>query len=604
MKYVDFNRVEVKNFLSVGEQPVIIDFTTGLNIITGNNKDKLDRRNGVGKSTVADSVYFAIFGSTLRELKKEHIVNNITQRDCSVELHFTINTDGMVNEYRVSRRLNPTKCNLYKDGVDITRDTIQNTTMYIQELLNTTPEVFQNCVIMTINNHVPFMAKKKLEKRKFIEGIFNLQVFSNMLTDVRAEYNSVSKDLDIECARYEEISNTLANQQRQQSDADQDLLRRKQKLELRKQNCEKEVLSLGDQIEKLTEVNTSKISENINKIDELSPQVETKIQKLISNVSKLSTMIDINDEKQSKISAEHSTCPTCLHKLDDNHKHLINEEKKRISDQIKQLKVEKSSYSEQLAEAKKLRSVLTGKRRDQTTKLQQAQIERHKNKSLTEQLQNVKSQINDIEDDIASVDNNKVSFDKMIKETTDRLNTTQIDVDKIKKELANLEIIKFIVSEEGVKSYIVKKILQLFNSKLSYYLKKMDSNCICVFNEYFEDEIIDEKGKPCSYFNFSGAERKNIDLACLFAFMDIRRLQGDVAFNFSMYDELFDSSLDERGVELVIDILKERIESFNECIMVISHRKESTKLATGEVIFLEKQNGVTTRVETPDSELK
>ena len=132
----------------------------------------------------------------------------------------------------------------------------------------------------------------------------------------------------------------------------------------------------------------------------------------------------------------------------------------------------------------------------------------------------------------------------------------------------------------------------------------MDSNCICVFNEYFEEEIVDEKGKLCSYFNFSGAERKNIDLACLFAFMDIRRLQGDVAFNFSMYDELFDSSLDERGVELVIDILNDRIEAHNECVMVISHRKESTKLATGEIIFLEKQNGVTIRVETPESELK
>ena len=170
--------------------------------------------------------------------------------------------------------------------------------------------------------------------------------------------------------------------------------------------------------------------------------------------------------------------------------------------------------------------------------------------------------------------------------------------------MAKLDIIKFVVSEEGVKSYIVKKILQLFNAKLSYYLKKMDSNCICVFNEYFEEEIIDERGKPCSYFNFSGAERKNIDLACLFTFMDIRRLQGDVAFNLSMYDELFDSSLDERGVELVIDILNERIDNYKECVIVISHRKESTKLATGEVIFLEKQNGVTTRVETPETELK
>ena len=30
---------------------------------------------------------------------------------------------------------------------------------------------------MTVNNTVPFMAKKKVEKRKFIEGIFNLQIF-------------------------------------------------------------------------------------------------------------------------------------------------------------------------------------------------------------------------------------------------------------------------------------------------------------------------------------------------------------------------------------------------------------------------------------------
>jgi energy-coupling factor transporter ATP-binding protein EcfA2 len=125
----------------------------------------------------------------------------------------------------------------------------------------------------------------------------------------------------------------------------------------------------------------------------------------------------------------------------------------------------------------------------------------------------------------------------------------------------------------------------------------MDANCVCSFNEYFEEEIVDNKGKECSYFNFSGAERKNMDLACLFAFMDMRRLQGDVCFNFSIYDELFDSSLDARGIELVIAVLKERVEKYNESIMVISHRKESVKAATGDIIFLEKSNGITKRVD-------
>ena len=44
-----------------------------------------------------------------------------------------------------------------------------------------------------------------------------------------------------------------------------------------------------------------------------------------------------------------------------------------------------------------------------------------------------------------------------------------------------------------------------------------------------------------------------------------------------MYDELFDSSLDEKGVDLVIEILRERLEKYNECMYVISHRKESTQ---------------------------
>ena len=98
------------------------------------------------------------------------------------------------------------------------------------------------------------------------------------------------------------------------------------------------------------------------------------------------------------------------------------------------------------------------------------------------------------------------------------------------------------------------------------------------------------------YNNFSGAERKAIDLACLFSFMDMRKHQGNVHYNISIYDELLDSSLDEKGVDLVLDILKERSEKYNECVFIISHRKESIKSATGNIIFLEKRNGITRKV--------
>ena len=76
MKQVNFKRISIKNFLSVGPEPVSIEFKPGLHIITGINKDKLDRRNGVGKSTIADAIHFAIFGSTIRELKKENMLDD------------------------------------------------------------------------------------------------------------------------------------------------------------------------------------------------------------------------------------------------------------------------------------------------------------------------------------------------------------------------------------------------------------------------------------------------------------------------------------------------------------------------------------------------
>jgi len=157
-----------------------------------------------------------------------------------------------------------------------------------------------------------------------------------------------------------------------------------------------------------------------------------------------------------------------------------------------------------------------------------------------------------------------------------------------------MDTVKFVVSEEGVKSFIVRRILDLFNSKLTYYLSKLNSTAIISFNEYFEDQIINDKGKLTSYFNFSGAERKAIDLAIMFAFIDMLRLQGNIFYNIQFYDELLDTSLDETGVELVLSLLNEFVSKNNFGVYVISHRKECARFVTGDLIFLEKRNGITT----------
>ena len=257
--------VKVKDLYKKFENKIAV---SGINFdIKENTTLGLLGPNGVGKSTVADAINFAIYGSTLRELKKEHVINNINQRNCVVTLEFTLNHDGNTTEYKIVRSLSPSKCYLYEDNVDKTRDSIVNTTEYIQGLLNTTQDVYQNCVVMTINNATPFMAKKKLDKRKFIEGIFNLQIFSNMLALARVKYNEVVKELDIECARYEEISNSIDNYNTQKEIALNEKNRARKKLNDRKNANINEIKQLKNSKTTITEQDLAGFTENIIKID-------------------------------------------------------------------------------------------------------------------------------------------------------------------------------------------------------------------------------------------------------------------------------------------------------------------------------------------------
>ena len=74
---------------------------------------------------------------------------------------------------------------------------MQKTDELIKDLIGANEEVFQNAVIMTANNTIPFMAQKKIDKRKFIEGVLNLGVFGEMLLEIRSEYNEKKKETDL-----------------------------------------------------------------------------------------------------------------------------------------------------------------------------------------------------------------------------------------------------------------------------------------------------------------------------------------------------------------------------------------------------------------------
>ena len=93
-----FEKIRWKNFLSTGNVFSEIDFTEGrTNLIVGSN--------GAGKSTILDALTFSLFARPFRKISKSMLINSINEKDCVVEIEFTIGK----NEYKVVRAMKPNK---------------------------------------------------------------------------------------------------------------------------------------------------------------------------------------------------------------------------------------------------------------------------------------------------------------------------------------------------------------------------------------------------------------------------------------------------------------------------------------------------------------
>jgi len=596
MKKINFNKISIKNFLSFGEEPVEIEFKKGLHIITGVNRDKGDRQNGIGKSALIESLYFSIFGTTIRELKKDLIPNTFTSGSCEVVLTFDVVSENKTNSYKIVRTLNPSKLYLYKDGVDITRDSIKNTEEYLHNLINATPSIFENCVIMTLNNTIPFMGKSKIDKRKFIEGIFNLDVFGKMLASVREDHTKVKREYEIELTKMEDSERTLTSLETQKDTIIKNRNNKISVYEKRKIDNNEEKNRLLQEYENQILEDVDQIKDKIKEIKKTKLIIESQINTLSEEKFKIMATISHNQSVLPKIGVSGESCTVCLRPIQDHDKKKIEEEKNIIREAIKKDKELIDELESKIQKHKSNKEKLDLTVDKCNKKINQLSINEQKKKNTKQRISQLNSWLEQLDGDINELKSTSTEVDPLIVEHTSLLESLKDLVSSHRYKMNIMDTVKFIVSEEGVKSYIVKKILLLFNDRIRHYLSRLDANCICNFDEYFEEQIINEKNKICSYFNFSGAERKNIDFACLFTFMDMRRLQGDVTYNIAIYDELFDTCLDQKGITLVSDIINERIDKHDECVLVVSHRKDNIKFATGDVIFLEKKDGVTKKI--------
>lgn len=597
MRKVTFNSVKIQNFLSIGKDPVEIDFQSGINLITGENKDK-GGKNGVGKSSVINSVYWCLFGNTLNELKKDKILHNLNPKDCKVTLTFQVETTNTNKNYKIVRSIEPSKIQILCDDEDVTLSTIPENDNLIKEIIGGSEEVFQNAVIMSANSSTPFLNQKKTDKRKFIEGILNLNIFSDILLKARSDFNDTKKENDLLSNAFITLQRNLSTFEDQKANANARIEEKVTSLRNKYKEYEKEretLIESNKDNPTIEECNEQINDLETNKLNFLKSYLKTfkkTKDELVERFSNLSAEIKQLEKEKQKIIDKGNTCPTCNREYCEDDIKAVQQRIKEIDTQITILCKESSKIGTVKIDIDdKIEEVEGGiikiNNKIRVLEKTKADVKLHMQKlsNIATMSQDCLRLIDEVKQGDPSIDTNIQKTNKEILKTEEKLKNT-------KKKLLILESVKFVASEEGIKTYLVKKMLNVLNTKLNYYLQRLNTPCKITFNELFEEEITNENGKETSYFNYSGGERGRINTAILLMFQDLLRSQSGTSYNINVYDELLDSGVDSNGINNILEILRDKVTKYNESIYLVSHKGiDSSNI--DNTILLEKINGVT-----------
>lgn len=534
----------------------------------------------------------------MRELSKlSFIVNRKVGKNCCVRLEADIETTSGKETYLIERKLAPQSVKLWKNGTEVTKSTTAETNKYIEELFYADKDIFQNCVLMRANNSIPFMGRKKQEKKNFIETIFNLNIFSMMsrllkedIREIKSQYSLEKNALGLHESNIASYRNELARLSELQEQYD---IRREREVAAVNEKIKNEKNRIDDLRRSIAQI-PSNDNQSRSDMAAILSNKEKSRQEMLKIKSQLSINEGILRRDLNKLQSDTGVCPTCQREYSEEHKEKINSEISQLNDKLQDIIAKLSFLNGKLTEEENGIETV----RESINKFDEnARLLRDIQNKINESLRIIglyEEQLKTKNDsyDISGIEN----FKKLIESTEQTLSEVKKNVENLEKELGKMNICEHILGEYGVRAYIVNKLLDLFNNRIMYYLSAIKSTFSFRFNEYFEEEIKDSNGVICLYNNCSGAEMKKIDLAISFAINDMLSLQHQIVYNVIFFDEILDSSLDDKSLNIVLNFISEHCYKENKSVYIISHKSGAQIPFINEVITLEKINGFTKRI--------
>ena len=543
-----FEKVRWKNFLSTGNHYNEINFNShATTLIVGDN--------GSGKSTVLDALTFSLFGKPFRKINKGQLINSTNEKDCRVELEFSI---GTIN-WKVVRGIKPNLFEIYRDDKVLDQASSANDQQkwLEQNVLKMNYKSFTQIVVLGSSTFVPFMQLTATNRREVIEDLLDIKIFSSMNSIIRDKIRLLKEEIRTYELKKESLNDKVEMQEKfigeVESRGKENMKEKDDKIKVLKveigTNMEKNHMIQGD-IDDLTK-EQEEVTGAGNKLVELN-NYRGKISQKVASVT-----------KEHKFFTQNTVCPTCTQDIDEDFR--IN----KIADAQTRAKELQSGY-DKLEEAIKTEQE---RERQFTTLSKEITKLTHGISKNNTRVSGCQRQVQELESEIqtlaSQLENRSAEHDKLttfkesLQETYDQLVSRK---EKIKYYNFTYGLLK----DGGVKTKIIKKYLPLINQQVNRYLQMMDFYINFTLDEEFNETVQSPIHEDFSYASFSEGEKQRIDLALLFTWREVAKFKNSVSTNLMILDEVFDSSLDGQGTEEFLKIIRYVIQDAN--IFVISHK--------------------------------
>lgn len=543
-----FKTIKWKNFLSTGNQYTEVDFTlNSTNLIVGTN--------GAGKSTILDALTFSLFGRPFRKINKPQLINTVNEKDCIVEVEFTIGT----TEWKVVRGIKPNIFEIHRNGevLDQASASVDQQKWLEQTVLKMNYKSFTQIVILGSSTFVPFMQLPAAHRREVIEDLLDIKIFSSMNTVIKEKIRQIREEVKTLELKKESLFDKVEMQRNFIEELEN---RGNAKIN----DNQKKIVNLDAEVDIYMRENSS-LEESIFKYIKEQEEVTgaaDKLRKLGNLKGKISQKV-ITITTEHKFFTENTVCPTCTQEIDETFR------LHRITDAQNKAKELQSGYQE-LEE-----TIKSEEERERQFNILSKEITKltHEVSQNNTKISGCQRQIRDFESEIQTLTNqlkNKNTEHEKLESFRETLQKTYDEL-AIKKDSINYYDFAYgLLKDGGVKSKIIKKYLPLINQQVNRYLQMMDFYINFTLDEEFNETVQSPIHEDFSYASFSEGEKMRIDLALLFTWREVAGFKNSVNTNLLILDEVFDSSLDGFGTEEFLKIIKYTIKDAN--IFVISHK--------------------------------